>query len=174
MITEYPSDDDDRSSSISEDDHVEVDEVMDPLSVICCETNDHPTLVPPNKQHDSAGMREQLEHSCLARNLCCNKVVYQIIDRRLLQFLTAGAILKSVRKQGRMSAAKDPAVNRHYATIQTLSLFKSEDVLLGFYKTFFATNEEAPLQLDPEGMMLAFFHPSYKHGGNMEATSNFL
>ena len=168
MITEYPSDDDDRSSSISEDDHVEVDEVMDPLSVICCETNDHPTLVPPNKQHDSAGMREQL------LVFGQKSLVYQIIDRRLLQFLTAGAILKSVRKQGRMSAAKDPAVNRHYATIQTLSLFKSEDVLLGFYKTFFATNEEAPLQLDPEGMMLAFFHPSYKHGGNMEATSNFL
>ena len=173
LITSAPSDEDDSSSSISDDDRASDDRCLDPSGVICCETNQDATLVPLNKQHDSAGMKDQLEDSCLARNLCSKDVVLQITDRRLLQFLPAARILKSIKKLGRLTADSDSAVNRYYATIMALPLLKSDEVLLGFYKTFFAINEETPLQLDPEGTMLAYFHPQYKHGGSIDATTFF-
>ena len=174
LITTYPDEgEDDRSSLSSDDDNLEEESATDLSDVIRCVTNKDATLVLLNKQHDSAAIKEHLEESCLARNLCSPDVVLQITDRRLLQFLPAATILKSAKKLGRITAASDPTVNQHYTNLISLPICKSQDLLLCFYKKFFATIDESPLQLDPEGSVLAYFHPDYQLGDNTDAMAFF-
>jgi len=157
LVTEYPTD---PNSSDEEDDDEDVDEHAT-MTTMTCATNGDVTLVQLNKQHDHAQMREHMEQSCFARNVCSPDIVERITDRRLLALLKEDAIAKYVKAQGTRSSNKDASINKNFATLKTLALMKSPSVLHTFYKTFFAVDDSNPLKLDPEGIMLAYFHPAF-------------